>query len=996
MLRGSRKISSLNLFFPELDNHADIEKHLEPYMSLLESGDYRLEKEWLPFDAEIDGYLVACLDHYDINILFPGIVFGFVRSFFSEVLAETNKRTIVCDKKAVTLSVCASLIGRIFPLVSRIAVEDFNLYCDKHSLINVGYSDKYKSYNEMYIEGTKAIEHLYGHYPELFSTIKCLVKDAKEYYFEILSHIEDNYDLICQIFFNGAKEKLKKIGFNAGDSHNHGKSVIFLKFDEHQLVYKPRALSSEKTLNELFALLSSYSKKVYLPQIKLVDFKDFGVMEYLEERKYSSIKEQVAYYNNLGKLLAILYCVNATDCHFENIVSVGEYPFLVDAETVFYPGQYRSSAQKQTLEKDGVGAALESLEFDISGIGILPSKFVVAGKPLDLSHISVSKTEQSPISIPMIECDDANGLRVVYRHPLVRNNSAIQVGGSENLKLLVDSLVEGFSLGYELILSNKGKIKRAIQANMLNAKIRYVPKPSMVYSNFLSTMTHPAILAQKESKLAFLSRIGFGSTLNLSKAEIRDLWRCDIPYFYVDYSSNKFRANDGKVIDFLSSSPQKRIEKKFTSLSRFDLCRQIESIYASFYRVEVENNTTNFIWEEYPEKSSEVEPLKMAEDLLEYLSSVRSFAGIDARGRSVRYFCGSIVPKTKDDIWNNGILNMDLYDGNPGIALTFAYASKKLNNPKWYEIALECVRPLSLDTFSIDKTGFYDGFGGWIYVLTKLFQIEPNEEIAEIHCDLIKRCRNYIASNDALDFLSDNIGLAFSLCSILQGDSPVPNREKIESLFFLVCNAILAKYRDHDNAITQIRYSGFIHGMASIMSCVYRLYSYTNNSELYEVFINLLRYDRGVFKTPDSKWIDGLDRHRTSRGLCHGSPGVLMGRLLLASCGYKDELLDSEIESLICEVKNHCFGNGLSYCHGDFGNLAILKYSSEILNTHSLYTSCIGNELNLFASNISNFINSNNESMSRKYSGLMIGMAGVVYELLSFDDPNANKWFLAL
>lgn len=59
-------------------------------------------------------------------------------------------------------------------------------------------------------------------------------------------------------------------------------------------------------------------------------------MEFIQYKECNSIEEVRNFYIRQGEYLAILYLLNATDFHYENIVASGEFPYLVDLESLFH------------------------------------------------------------------------------------------------------------------------------------------------------------------------------------------------------------------------------------------------------------------------------------------------------------------------------------------------------------------------------------------------------------------------------------------------------------------------------------------------------------------------------------------------------------------------------------------------------------------------------------------------------------------------------------
>ena len=54
------------------------------------------------------------------------------------------------------------------------------------------------------------------------------------------------------------------------------------------------------------------------------------------------------FYHRQGALLALLYVLDGTDMHYENLIAVGEQPVLVDVETLFHPSHAPAGASAVT------------------------------------------------------------------------------------------------------------------------------------------------------------------------------------------------------------------------------------------------------------------------------------------------------------------------------------------------------------------------------------------------------------------------------------------------------------------------------------------------------------------------------------------------------------------------------------------------------------------------------------------------------------------------
>ena len=62
-----------------------------------------------------------------------------------------------------------------------------------------------------------------------------------------------------------------------------------------------------------------------------------GWVEYVEHGPCPDLAAVGRYYERSGMLLGLLYVLEATDCHRENVIACGEHPVLIDTETLLCP-----------------------------------------------------------------------------------------------------------------------------------------------------------------------------------------------------------------------------------------------------------------------------------------------------------------------------------------------------------------------------------------------------------------------------------------------------------------------------------------------------------------------------------------------------------------------------------------------------------------------------------------------------------------------------------
>ncbi|VRR60153.1 Lacticin 481/lactococcin biosynthesis protein [Streptococcus pneumoniae] len=146
------------------------------------------------------------------------------------------------------------------------------------------------------------------------------------------------------------------------------------------------------------------------------------------------------------------------------------------------------------------------------------------------------------------------------------------------------------------------------------------------------------------------------------------------------------------------------------------------------------------------------------------------------------------------------------------------------------------------------------------------------------------------------------------------------------------------------------------------------------------------------FSSHKNDWYKSKDEKQISYTWCHGSPGILLSKLLLLSSGYNFDNLDNDIRLSIENTKAYRFGNNPTYCHGDLGNLEILNYASKLLHKKNLNNLCTNIYQELFDTVLVKEWDKKNLKSSNTY-GLMVGLSGWGYSMLSnYTDHSLNNF----
>ena len=104
-----------------------------------------------------------------------------------------------------------------------------------------------------------------------------------------------------------------------------------------KVVYKPRRLAVDVHFQRLLDWLNERGARPRFRMLAVLDRGAYGWMEFVRATGCHSQGEVRRFYERQGGYLAILYALEATDFHYENLIADGEHPVLLDLETLFHP-----------------------------------------------------------------------------------------------------------------------------------------------------------------------------------------------------------------------------------------------------------------------------------------------------------------------------------------------------------------------------------------------------------------------------------------------------------------------------------------------------------------------------------------------------------------------------------------------------------------------------------------------------------------------------------
>lgn len=283
--------------------------------------------------------------------------FEFYKPFLKRTIQVMEERvrdeeTWIGKRRVIGLAM-KMVSDKVFHLSAKTLIYELNKARLNQELKGEDPKQRYWNFVQKKISKSEDILKLLLEYPVLARNLAENVKRINENMLVVLDRLmQDRREI--ESFFGVKLEKLEEIEF-LGDSHNGGTSVLRLKFSqETSIMYKPRDLAID---NAFARLLEWFNYKGICNEFKIaktLNKGEYGWQEFILYQECSQQEDIERFFVRQGQYMAIMYAINATDMHMENIVAQGEHPFFVDLESLFHnqPFTYMEEKSHYTaLEK---------------------------------------------------------------------------------------------------------------------------------------------------------------------------------------------------------------------------------------------------------------------------------------------------------------------------------------------------------------------------------------------------------------------------------------------------------------------------------------------------------------------------------------------------------------------------------------------------------------------------------------------------------------------
>jgi type 2 lantibiotic biosynthesis protein LanM len=832
--------------------------------------------------------------------------------------------------------------------------------------------------------------------------------------------------------------KLTELSFGMGDTHRGGRTVAALSFNSgpsgnpadsgFKLVYKPRSLAVERHFQELLAWLNEHGAHPPFRLMRVIDRGEYGWVEFISATGCDSPDEVRRFYRRQGAYLALLYGLEATDFHGENLIAAGEHPVLIDLESLFHAREKIEPAS----ESKAAAAANGAIGNSVIRIGLLPVRIWGNDEAdgIDLSGLGRAEGQLSPNPSPYWEGGGTDEMRLGRKRMPIHASRNRPMFEGRPLSALdyAEDILAGFTEMYRLLLCHRDELISGPLAAFGEDETRCILRPTMIYSWMLAESLHPDLQRDALDRDRFFDRMWLSveHRPKLGRAipfELRDLREGDVPLFTSRPASRDlFASRLDRIEGFFEQTGLELVESKLRSLSLEDSERQCWFIRASLSGLAEDVRPVG----QLPPLALTARASISKEELIESARKIGDrLEQMAYRGEDDALWLGlTFIPKKhREKHWALTPVGADLYDGLPGIALFLAHLGRITGERRYVDLARAAVvstrRQFEDGKRNFPSLGAFSGLGGVIYAFTHLADLLNQSELFDEAESLIKRIPDLLKQDKLFDIIG---GAAGCLTALLGLHRRRPSERALNAA--VECGEhLLANVKQMERGaawqaddLAKVPLTGFSHGAAGVAYALLELFAATGDQRFRQTALGALEYERNLYSAERANWPDlrepkGADEsQKESReskeskeygeeprfvwAWCHGAAGAALGRIRMLSI-YNDEALMAEAEAAARSTLHYGMGGNHSLCHGSLGNLETLLLASS-----AFADSQLAETVNRLASAIVESIRIHGwvcgNPMNVESPGLMTGLAGIGYQLLRLAEPEVVPSVLSL
>ena len=826
---------------------------------------------------------------------------------------------------------------------------------------------------------------------------------------EFLARLQADLPALRAVFGIGAGPVVD-VRTDLGDAHEGGRAVMIARFAcGARVVYKPRPVGIEAVFAGLAAWVNRQPEAVLALRIPhILARQEYGWLEFIDHLPCGSIEEVRRFYQRTGMLLALVYALNGSDFHLENLIASGEHPVLIDMEALLVPELEPEATGEEVRGSEA--RVRELFQASVARTGLLPIHMWSSDQRSTVDMGALSSADGTDAVAELIYWSDVNtdlmraaSLRV--DRPVAGPNVPRLGDVPCYVDEYVEDVVEGFSRVYRLLCARRADLLApgGTVERLRTQRIRFLFRATNLYASVLERGLHPRYLVDGRDRFVQLDVLARPLLIPnarphafvILETERQSLERMDVPLFSVQVDSRTLQLpGEAQVPGFFRRTAYEQVVAKLCGLGEEDLAFQVGIIRAAFRANAARGPTPPRARHHGPPPERDGEPERFFERAMDraerIAEALRRRAITSPEGGASWVGIGYLSLPRRHTF---GPLTYSLFDGYCGIGLFLAAFVRCGGGPEYRDLALDAVWSLrdGLDVMGrklaarrIVDLGALTGLASAAYALARMGSLLGEPDLLRdaarmaswITPQLIERDRSY-------DAASGSAGAILGLLAV----HGATGEERLLAQAGACARHLLA-HRTVDPAsglrvwLTRGERGelGIAHGAAGIAFALLRLHARTGDAELLEAAEEAMLHERHA----RAQHQGGEDAPGVAGWSC-GIPGLGFAQLEAPEGSGAREGLEVSLRL----TEGHLFDEGDDLCSGSLGRVDLLLTAGLAAHDAGLVARArrAADAILVRAEARGRFELGWGEGVP--HFGLFPGLTGIAYELLRVAQPDA-------
>jgi type 2 lantibiotic biosynthesis protein LanM len=949
------------------------------YYELQQMDWYKCFKNIIEFFKDLDEEKGELLVQYDMTYAIRPFIYwaSFKIKEVSEILDHVSLSDSAFQEILQSIALCLIRISQ-----KSLTIE-LHIVKNQKGLAGDTPEERFKCFIRENFTTLDSLLNFYSKYSTLTRILTVKTLYFVNHITEALIRLNDNVTEIEKKFDIDINNKfINEIKCNEGDSHQKGKAVIQFIFEgDNKIIYKPRNLEVTQSYNTLIKWFNEKSGLLKLPVNEGIYKKEYTFEKFVDYKSCNNEDQVKNYYIRFGEIVAIMHILCANDFHLENIIANGEYPDIIDLETLFQ--QVIPLNLPDTADIEAKNKILDSVLIT----GMLP--FIafrnnLEGKGIDISGLNGGE-QKLPYKILAPTNFLTDEMRYEYKEYIREGSNNLPMLDGKKVKFneYSDLIIKGFEKTCKFIIQNKNLLigDEGILNIFKGKLVRQIMKGTQKYDIMLNFSYHPSCTKNFLDREKLYENLwGFPyKNKEIIKYEIQDMNFDDIPIFFIYPDSKNLICSNGEIIkDYFDETSFDRTINRIKKLDDDEVQKQVSYMLISFGEYENVSRSllkkSNELFIKSVDKVKEEYEINFLDESVKLAEHILEKAVFSKDKKSITW---DDVIYTKSGIWETGSVDEGLYNGLSGIALYFHELYKFTGEQKYLNVSKTAIDFAAQKAMYVKDMSSFTGRGALLFTLLAMHKDNNIECRAKVD-EIIKYIADNVDSISSIDWMSGAAGL---IQNILNSYDVFKDERYLELAEKIGIN--MMKQISQLDASTLL--GGMAHGTSGICFSLFKLGSYTNNNSFVKEAVNMLSYDRGLFDKEKGVWVDKRKADgEAAYKWCHGSTAIGLSRLMLLKY-YRDDEILSEIE-LAVNMATRAIKEDDCLCHGNFGDIDFLLCYYELTNNKEVLLEISKKIKNIFSYNrdIGSF-----RVKAIPYFvpvSLFTGLSGIGYELLRLYD----------